>query len=130
MVTASQAKARQSAKIREIADSLHAVGCKTLDERAKTLGLCRSTTWTLISGSHKGSGLSAHLINRMLALPTLSMPVRKKIIEYLEERLAGLHGHSWASCGRFGARLGNKLQPIVRNVLDETHYKNPQQSVR
>ena len=68
-------KARQSAKIREIADALICAGFPTIDAQAKILGVGRSTAWTLLKSTHKGSGLSAKVISRILAvrqLPRLS----------------------------------------------------------
>jgi hypothetical protein len=86
-------KARQSAKIREIADALISEGFFTLDAQAKALGLCRSTTWTILKASHKSTGLSAKIIDRILEgqLPPL---VRAKILEYVEEKAIGCYGHS------------------------------------
>jgi hypothetical protein len=52
-------KARQAAKIRELGHALVDAGFLTLDEQSKALGLARSTTWTILRASHKGSGLSA-----------------------------------------------------------------------
>ena len=87
-------KARQSCAIRELSGALADAGFVTLDERAKVLGLCRSTTWTILKGSHKGSGLSATTINRALAAPNLPALVRAKILEYVDEKVAGRFGHS------------------------------------
>jgi len=106
----SQTKARQSAKIKEIAEALGSVGYRTLDDQAKVLGLCRSTTWTLVKTAHKASGLSAHLICRMLASRKLPAPVRQKIIEYVDEHLAGLYGHSRPQRRKFAARLAANLR--------------------
>ena len=91
--TIAQKKARQSAKIRELKEALVKVGICTLDEQATSLGLNRSTTWTILKGQYKGSGLSAKVINRILAAPQLPRPVRTTIHEYVEEKLAGLYGH-------------------------------------
>jgi hypothetical protein len=63
---------RQSCKIRQIRDALTAAGFITLDEQAKALGLCRSTTWTIVNGSHKGSGLSATTINHISRAPPVA----------------------------------------------------------
>jgi hypothetical protein len=98
-------KARQAAKIREIGEALAIAGIRTLDERAMALGLSRSTTWTILKGSHKGSGLSATLINRMLAAPRLPPLVRAKILEYIEEKTAGLYGDGQTQLRRFAASL-------------------------
>src|ERR1043165_8731379 len=60
-------KRRQSAKIREIETALVASGVVGLDAQAQALGISRSTAWTILKGNHKASGLSASLVNRILA---------------------------------------------------------------
>ena len=85
-------KARQVAKMREIRDALVAAGCASLDDQAAALGLSRSTTWTIMRGSHKSSGLSATILTRMLSAPRLQPGVRKKILEYIAEKSAGRYG--------------------------------------
>ena len=59
-------KARQAAKISEIGEALMSVGLVTLDAQANALGLPRSTTWTILTAEHKGYGISAKIISRML----------------------------------------------------------------
>jgi hypothetical protein len=98
-------KERQSDKIRQLRDGLAAAGFVTLDEQAKALGLCRSTTWTLLKGNHKGSGLSATTIDHILLAPQLPSVVRAKILEYVEEKAAGSYGHSKEQRSRFITRL-------------------------
>jgi hypothetical protein len=101
----SEIKARQSTKIRELGDALASAGFRTLDEQATALGLCRSTTWTILRANHKASGLSASIINRMLVSRQLPPLVRAKVLEYIAERAAGLHGHNETQRRRFTARL-------------------------
>lgn len=98
-------KARQSAKIREIGAALVAMGYLALDEQARALGLGRSTAWTILQANHKNSGLSATVIIRMLAAPKLPPLVRAIILEYVDEKVAGLYGHSKLQLRRFAARL-------------------------
>jgi len=98
-------RAVQSSKMRELKDVLVASGFVALDEQAAALGLCRSTTWTIMRGAHKNSGLSVAVINRMLACPRLPAPVRAKLIEYVREKIAGCYGHSQAQLRRFADRL-------------------------
>ena len=104
-VRSASGLARQLSKIRELAETVEAAGFLTLDEQAKILGLPRSTAWTIRRGSHKASGLSASILNRMLAAPTLPPLVRAKILEYVQEKAAGLYGGSRSQCRRFAARL-------------------------
>ena len=81
-----------------------ATGLRTLDEQAVAIGLSRSTTWTLRRGMHKGSGLSVRIIARILSAPRLPVRVRRKILEYLAEKTAGLYGDTERELRRF-ARL-------------------------
>jgi predicted DNA-binding transcriptional regulator AlpA len=104
----TELKARQSAKIGELRDALMAAGLLTLDQQAKALGLSRSTTWTILRANHKASGLSASIINRMLASSQLPPLVRAKVLEYIAERAAGLHGHNKLQLRRFTARLSGE----------------------
>jgi len=102
---ASAMKAKQSRKIGEVRDALIAEGLLTLDEQADALGICRSTAWTILTGKHKASGLSATIINRMLSTAQLPQLARSKIVEYVREKALGLYGHSKAQRRRFVARL-------------------------
>jgi hypothetical protein len=105
-------KARQSAKIRELAEAIKSAGFLTLDEQAKALGLSRSTAWTIRKASHKASGLSASIINRMLAAPELPPLARTKILEYVEEKAAGLYGGSRSQRRKFAVRLSIEKLPV------------------
>ena len=105
-------KARQSYKIRELAKAIKCAGLVTLDEQAKALGLSRSTAWTIRKASHKASGLSASIINRMLAAPQLPPLARTKILEYVEEKAAGLYGGSRTQRRQFAARLSIEKLPV------------------
>ena len=101
----AEAKARQSSKIRELKSALQSAGLIALDEQARALGLCRSTTWQILRGEHKTSGLSATIVNRMLSAPRLPPIVRQKILEYVAERANGLYGHSKTQADRFLVRI-------------------------
>ena len=104
-------KNRQSRKIRELKDALATAGYLTLDRRAQALGLSRSTTWTVLRGNHKASGLSAAVINRILAERQLPCIVRAKILEYVEEKAAGLYGHGMTPRRKFIAHLSKRVPP-------------------
>jgi hypothetical protein len=99
-------KARQSAKIKELWQALRMAGFVTVDEQAEVLGLSRSTAWTIRKANHKSSGLSASILIRMLAAPGLPPAARSKILEYIEEKAAGLYGGSLSQRRRFAARVG------------------------
>jgi hypothetical protein len=111
----SHVKARQASKIREIGDALIALGYLALDEQAKALGLVRSTAWTILQANHKSSGLSATVINRMLAAPHLPPVVRAIILEYIDERVAGLYDHGKLQLRRFTARLAEQRSGAYPN---------------
>jgi predicted DNA-binding transcriptional regulator AlpA len=106
-------KALQFSKIRELAEAVKSAFL-TLDEQAKALGLSRSTAWTIRRASHKASGLSASIINRMLATPELPPFARTKIVEYVEEKAAGLYGGSRSQRRKFAARLSIEKLPVCR----------------
>jgi hypothetical protein len=61
------------------------------------IDIARSTTWTILRASHKGSGLSAPIIKRMLLWPELPPLARSKILEYTTDKLAGVYGGSAAT---------------------------------
>jgi hypothetical protein len=105
-------KVRQSAKIREISEALVTEGVIGLDAQAVVLGLSRSTTWTIVRGVHKSSGLSARVINRMLAAP-LPHGTRTKLLEYIGQKSAGHYGGSKSQLRKFESRLGPR-SPISR----------------
>ena len=111
MTSTSDAKARQAAKMREIGEALVAAGYKSLDAQAAVLGLARSTTWTIIKATHKSSGLSAATLERVLSAPGLPPLVRRKILEYIEEKNNGRYGTTDNCLRKFNQRLsgGSKL---------------------
>jgi hypothetical protein len=99
----SESKLRQSAKLREIAAALEADGFIGLDAQTRALGLSRSTAWTILSGSHKHSGLTART-------PLLGERARAKILEYIAEKRAGHYGTNQLSLCRFDQRLNTGPQ--------------------
>jgi hypothetical protein len=104
-VAVAEAKARQSSKIRELRIALRNAGLIGLDDQARALGLPRSTTWKILKGDHKASGLSAMVVSRMLSEPRLPPIVRTKILEYVREKSEGLYGHGKRELLRFSARI-------------------------
>jgi hypothetical protein len=106
----AEMKARQAAKIMEVGHALVETGFLMLDEQSKALGLARSTTWTILRASHKGSGLSAAIIKRMLLSPQLPPLARRKILEYTRDKLAGVYGGSRTQRRKFFERM-KRAQP-------------------
>jgi hypothetical protein len=104
-LTLTDVKTRQASKIREIGEALITAGFVSLDAQAKVLGLPRSTAWTILSTKHKGTGISARTICRMLSSKRLPPFVRAKIMEYAEERAAGIYGGTKTQNRRFASKL-------------------------
>jgi hypothetical protein len=102
---AATMRARHASKIQQLQIALEAAGFRVLDEQANALGLSRSTTWTIVAGKHKSSGLSATIINRMLTNPSLHPLVRATVLEYAREKATGQYGHTKVQLRRFSARL-------------------------
>ena len=98
-------KARQLLKIKELKEELIASGFLTLDQQAKALGLARSTTWAVLGGKHKNSGLRVATINCIVNNPKLPPTVRTKFLQYIKEKSAGLYGHSKTQRCKCVARL-------------------------
>src|SRR5439155_24311807 len=116
-------KARQSAKIKEVGEALIVDGICVLDQQAKALGLSRSTTWTILKASHKSSGLSAAIINRMLAATQLPPRVRLKIFEYIREKSVGHYGDNQRRIVKFTARISPNF--MRRGLKVELQDKRP-----
>jgi hypothetical protein len=94
ILDSSKPKVRQRAKIGEIRAALVEAGFVALDEQAATLGLSRSTAWSILKPNHKSSGLSARTISRVLRSPRLPGPARQRVFEYIQEKIEGLYGHN------------------------------------
>jgi hypothetical protein len=91
--TSVTAKARQSAKLRELRQALIEDGCAGLCKQAAALGIHRSTAWVVLNGMYKASGLSASVIDRMMSSPKLPSQARRILQEYIREKSGGLYGH-------------------------------------
>jgi len=88
-----KAKARQASKIAEIRKALVSAGCETTAKQAVALGVGRSTAWALLNRD-KRAGPSAIVIKRILSSPKLPPRVRRKVEEYVAEKICGQYGHS------------------------------------
>ena len=102
---------RQRAKISELRTALVQAGFVQLLQQADALGLGRSTTWAVLRASHKASGLSAHVLNRMIASPKLPSEALLILDDYVREKIAGEYGHSPTQVKRFQAVLAPQLRP-------------------
>src|SRR5205809_2654120 len=107
-IMSSEIKARQSAKIRQLAEAAKLTGLQTLDELASAFGIPRSTAWTIRNGGHKASGLSVSIIDRMLSAPKLPPSVRTTLLEYITEKTSGLYGGNERQRRLFCVRLKDR----------------------
>jgi hypothetical protein len=87
-----QAKKRQTSKLTEIRKALIAAGYRTTGHQALALGVGRSTAWALLNRD-KRYGPSSVVLKRILSSPNLPLAVRRKVEEYINEKIAGRYGH-------------------------------------
>jgi hypothetical protein len=90
-----KAKARQAEKLGAIRDALTSAGFDTTTKQAVALGVGRSTAWAFLNRDRR-TGPSAVVIKRILSSPNLPPAVRRRLDEYVEEKIAGVYGHSEA----------------------------------
>ena len=87
------AKARQGAKLAEIRDALLLLGYNSAAKQAIALNVNRKTAWNVLNRD-RGAGPSAAVLKRILSSPYLPPFVRRKVEEYVGEKITGLYGHS------------------------------------
>ena len=80
-------------------------GITSLAEQARVLGHPRSTAWSVLQGNHKGAGLKADVVARMLRSQKLPEDARWVVIRYVQQRVDGAYGHSELLRRRFVMRL-------------------------
>jgi hypothetical protein len=102
-----KAKARQAAKLAEIREALVAAGKNTTAKQAAALGVCRATAWVMLNRD-KRVGPSASVIKRILSSPNVPPAVRRKVEEYIQERISGLYGHSASARRAFSNRFNSR----------------------
>jgi len=122
---ASEMRERQRRKISELRTALVQGGFGQLSKQADALGLGRSTTWAVLKASHKLSGLSAHVVNRMIASPKLPPEVLFILADYVREKIAGEYGHGPIQLKRFQTLLAPQL-----NLASSHHPLRPTSSER
>jgi len=83
---ANHAHLNYKTKIQDISDALTSSGYLSLDAQAQALGVCRSTTWTIVRATHKINRLSAKITRQMLSNPNLPPAVRLVVEQYEFER--------------------------------------------
>jgi hypothetical protein len=97
----AEAKEKQASKLAEIREALVAAGYDTTAKQAAVLGVCRATAWVLLNRD-KRAGPSAKVIKRILSSPQVPIRVRRKVEQYIEEKVCGLYGHCESATRSFG----------------------------
>ena len=114
LVVRSRAKRRQASKLAEIRQALVAAGFDTVAKQATALGVKRPTAWALLNRD-KRAGPSAMIIKRILSSPKLPAEVRRRVEEYIEQKIEGVYGHNEARRrwfrDQFQSRTRTKTRP-------------------
>ena len=114
LVVRSRAKRRQASKLAEIRQALVAAGFDTVRRQATALGVTPPTAWALLNRD-KRTGPSAKIIKRILSSPNLPTAVRRRVEEYIEQKIEGVYGHNEARRrwfrDQFQSRTRTKTEP-------------------
>jgi hypothetical protein len=110
----SEIKARQSAKIRQLAEAAKLTGLHTLDELASALGIPRSTAWTIRNGGHKASGLSVSIIDSHVIRAEASAVRSHNTARIHRRENSGLYGGNERQRRLFCVRLKIENENRVR----------------
>jgi len=102
----SSAKLRQASKLAEIREALVAAGFDTAAKQAIALGVRRPTAWALLNRD-KRAGPSAKIIKRILCSPDLPSTARRRVEEYIQEKIDGVYGHRAARRRWFSNQFHN-----------------------
>ena len=86
-------KEKQALKLAEIREALVAAGYDTTAKQTGVLGLGRSKAWMVLNRD-KRAGPSAKVIKRILSSPQVPTAVRRKVEQYVKQKIRGLYGHS------------------------------------
>jgi hypothetical protein len=94
-------KERQALKLAEIREALVAAGYDTTAKQAAVLGVGRSTAWWLLNNDRR-YGPSGSVIKRILSSPQVPKAVRRKVEQYVKQKIRGLYGHGENARRSFG----------------------------
>jgi hypothetical protein len=72
-----------------------AAGFDTAAKQAIVLGVTRPTAWALLNRD-KRAGPSAKIIKHILSSPNLPAAARRRVEEYIKEKIDGVYGYSEA----------------------------------
>jgi hypothetical protein len=103
------AKEKQALKLAEIRQALVAAGYDTTAKQAAVLGVCRSTAWVLLNRD-KRAGPSARVIKRILSSPQVPERARRKVEQYVEQKMRGLYGHCESATRSFGHQFQHLVE--------------------
>ena len=84
---------RQASKLAEIREALIAAGYNSAAKQAEVLGLSRSTAWVLLNRDTR-AGPTAIVIKRILSSRKIPPEARRKVEEYVEQKVSGRYGHN------------------------------------
>jgi len=91
-----------------------AAGFDTVRKQAIALGVTPPTAWALLNRD-KRAGPSAMIIKRILSSPKLPAEVRRRVEEYVEQKIEGVYGHNEARRrwfrDQFQSRTRTKTRP-------------------
>ena len=110
-------KERQALKLAEIREALVSAGYDTTAKQAAVLGVGRSTAWWLLNHDRR-YGPSPKVIKRILSSPNIPPAVRRKVEEYIQERISGLYGHCVSATRAFSNQFDTRrcnLEPRKSN---------------
>jgi hypothetical protein len=109
-------KEKQALKLAEIREALvTAAAYNTTAKQAAVLGLGRSTAWWLLNHD-KRAGPSAKVIKRVLLSSQVPKKVRRKIEQYVEEKVRGLYGHCEQRAQWFSEQFQRSPNPLMRGA--------------
>ena len=96
-------------------------GYNSAAKQAEVLGLCRATAWVLLNRDTR-AGPTATVIKRILSSRNIPPEVRRKIEEYVEQKINGLYGHNEERTQAFRDKLHTlpKPLPIARSARSST----------
>ena len=98
---------RQASKLAEIREALITAGYNSAAKQAEVLGLSRSTAWALLNRDTR-AGPTAIVIKRILSSRNIPPEVRRKVEEYVEQKINGLYGHNEERTQAFRDKLRNR----------------------
>ena len=109
----SREKARLASKLAEIREALISAGYNSPAKQGAVLGLSRSTAWALLNCDTR-AGPTATVIKCILSSQKIPPEARRKVEEYVVQKINGLYGHKEERTQAFRDNVGTlrKTSPI------------------